>query len=218
MRRLSRHGTLRRRSRWTLARLNAAFAGRYEVERELGAGGMATVYLTRDLRHDRYVALKVLNADMSHALGAERFLHEIRITARLEHPHILTLIDRARCHTGRDNTALLYYVMPYVEGESLRARISRERQLPLAEAVRLVAQAADALGYAHDTASSIGTSSPRTSCSLAITSRSPTSGSRARRRGQTGSAHRHRRRRGHTAYMSPEQILGEHDLDGRSRS
>ena len=105
-----------------VARLNAAFAGRYEVERELGAGGMATVYLTRDLRHDRHVALKVLNAHMSHALGAERFLHEIRITARLEHPHILTLIDSGEVPSnGRDDAALLL-LRHAVHGRRVAAR------------------------------------------------------------------------------------------------
>ena len=132
------------------SRLNAAFAGRYDVERELGAGGMATVYLTRDVRHDRHVALKVLHADLAHALGAERFLQEIRVTARLEHPHILTLIDSGELQPVDGGPALLYYVMPCVDGESLRERMARERQLPLADAMRLAAQVADALGYAHD--------------------------------------------------------------------
>jgi serine/threonine protein kinase len=90
----------------TDARLNRAFAGRYDVERQLGAGGMATVYLTRDLRHDRHVALKVLHAELAHALGAERFLQEIRVTARLEHPHILTLIDSGEVQLTDDGSAL----------------------------------------------------------------------------------------------------------------
>ena len=101
-------------------------AGRYRVQREIGAGGMATVYLARDIKHDRDVALKVLRADLSAAIGTDRFLAEVQIAARLDHPHILTLIDSG----SADGT--LFYVMPYVRGESLRARLARERQLSLA--------------------------------------------------------------------------------------
>src|SRR6186997_138949 len=104
---------------------------RYRVERELGAGGMATVYLAHDLRHDRDVAIKVLHADLGAALGAERFLAEIRTTARLQHPHILPLLDSGEAG------GLLYYVMPLVAGETLRARLRREKQLPIADAVRI---------------------------------------------------------------------------------
>src|SRR5689334_8503151 len=100
-----------------------ALSDRYQIEREIGAGGMATVYLAHDLKHDRDVALKVLRADLSAVIGTERFLAEVRITARLDHPHILTLID-----SGSAN-GILYYVLPYVRGESLRAKLNRERQL-----------------------------------------------------------------------------------------
>ena len=124
-------------------RLAAALAGRYRIERELGRGGMATVYLAHDLKHDRPVAIKVLRPEIAAALGPERFLREIAITARLDHPHILTLIDSG----GADG--LLFYVVPYVRGESLRTRIAREHQLPLDEAVRIVRQVAGALDYAH---------------------------------------------------------------------
>jgi serine/threonine protein kinase len=124
-------------------RLGAALSGRYRIEREIGAGGMATVYLARDIRHDREVALKVLRPDLSAVLGAERFLNEIRITARLDHPHILTLID-----SGADE-GLLWYVLPYIRGESLRVRLFRERQLGLDEALRIIQQIAGALEYAH---------------------------------------------------------------------
>src|ERR1700733_6555615 len=96
--------------------LQAALAGRYSIDREIGAGGMATVYLARDLKHDRDVAIKVLRPDLSAVIGAERFVAEVRITARLSHPHIVTLIDSGEAD------GLLYYVMPFVHGESLRAR------------------------------------------------------------------------------------------------
>ncbi|HEX6054036.1 MAG TPA: protein kinase, partial [Gemmatimonadaceae bacterium] len=123
--------------------LQEALAGRYTVERELGRGGMAIVYLARDLRHDRAVAVKVLGRDVVAPAGAERFLHEIRITARLTHPHVLGV------HDSGEVDGLLYYVMPYVEGETLRARLARERALPLADAVRIIRELADALAYAH---------------------------------------------------------------------
>jgi serine/threonine-protein kinase len=123
--------------------LRAAVAGRYAVERELGRGGMATVYLARDLRHDRVVAVKVLARDDIAPTGAERFLQEIRTAARLTHPHVLGV------HDSGEAAGLLYYVMPYVEGETLRARLTREGALPLADAARLVRELADALAYAH---------------------------------------------------------------------
>jgi serine/threonine protein kinase len=127
-----------------LEALKTALADRYRVERELGRGGMATVYLAQDLRHDRPVARKVLNPDLSALLGGERFHQEIRVTARLRHPHILPLYD-----SGEADGAL-YYVMPLVEGESLRARMEREPPLSVEEAVRLAREVADALGYAHE--------------------------------------------------------------------
>jgi TolB-like protein len=125
------------------ARLSAALGGRYAVERELGRGGMATVYLARDQRHHRPVALKVLGADLAAALGARRFLREIETAANLSHPHVLPLFDSGEAD------GQLYYVMPYVEGETLRERLAREGPLPVADAVRLVRELADALGYAH---------------------------------------------------------------------
>jgi Tol biopolymer transport system component len=120
-----------------------ALADRYVPEGELGRGGMATVYLARDLRHRRQVALKVLHPELSSVLGPERFLQEIELTAKLQHPHILPLFD-----SGSAN-GLLYYVMPRVEGETLRRRLERERQLPVGDAVRIATEVADALGYAH---------------------------------------------------------------------
>jgi len=126
-----------------LSRLTAALAERYRIERELGAGGMATVYLAEDLRHARRVAVKVLRPDLSAVLGADRFLNEIRVTANLQHPHILPLFDSGEAH------GLLFYVMPFVEGESLGSRIEREKQLPVEEAVRIAREVASALDYAH---------------------------------------------------------------------
>jgi serine/threonine-protein kinase len=115
------------------AQLSAALAGRYRIEREIGAGGMATVYLARDIKHNRNVALKVLRPELGAVLGPDRFLSEINVTATMQHPHLLPLFD-----SGEAN-GLLFYVMPFVEGESLRDRLEREHQLPIDEAVRLTA-------------------------------------------------------------------------------
>ena len=123
--------------------LAAALADRYRVERELGRGGMSMVYLAHDLRHDRLVALKVLRPELAASLGPERFLQEIRIAARLQHPHILPVFDSGEA------ASRLWYAMPYVEGESLRQRIAREGQLSLDQAVRIATQVLSALGYAH---------------------------------------------------------------------
>jgi serine/threonine protein kinase/tetratricopeptide (TPR) repeat protein len=125
------------------APLEAALAGRYTIERELGAGATANVYLAHDIRHDRKVALKVLRAELAAALGAERFLNEIKVTARLNHPHIVPL------HDSGNAGGFLYYVMPAVEGESLRQRLERERRLELVEALEITRTVADALDYAH---------------------------------------------------------------------
>ena len=124
-------------------RLAAALANRYTIERELGQGGMATVYLAQDLKHDRKVALKVLRPELAAVLGAERFVVEIRTTASLQHPHILPLFDSGTAD------GFLYYVMPYIEGETLRDKLSRETQLGIEDAVRITAEVADALDYAH---------------------------------------------------------------------
>ena len=126
-----------------LSRLSAALADKYRIERELGAGGMATVYLAQDLKHDRKVALKVLRPELAAVIGAERFLSEIKTTANLQHPHILPLFDSGEADS------FLFYVMPYVEGETVRDRISREKQLPVADAVRITTEVAAALDYAH---------------------------------------------------------------------
>ncbi len=124
-------------------RIASALADRYRIERELGSGGMATVYLAEDLKHHRKVAIKVLHAELSAILGPERFLKEIELTANLQHPHILPLFDSGSAD------GLLYYVMPYVDGETLRGRLSREKQLSIADAVRIATEVADALEYAH---------------------------------------------------------------------
>jgi len=131
-------------------RLTAALADRYRIERELGAGGMATVYLAQDLKHDRKVAVKVLRPELAAVIGAERFLAEIKVTANLQHPNLLPLFDSgAAGQRGSGAGEFLFYVMPYVEGETLRARLERERQLPVDETVRLVTLLAGALDYAH---------------------------------------------------------------------
>src|SRR3954454_14841557 len=126
-----------------LSRLQTALADRYTIERELGRGGMAVVYLARDRKHDRSVALKVLLPHVAQAIGAERFQREITIAARLTHPHILALYDSG------DASGLLYYVMPYMRGESLRDRIGREGQLTVDAAVRIGIEVASALERAH---------------------------------------------------------------------
>jgi serine/threonine-protein kinase len=126
-----------------VSRLQQVLADRYEVEREVGAGGMATVYLARDLKHDRSVAIKVLRPELAAALGADRFLREVKITAGLNHPHILPLLDSG------DADGMLFYVMPFVEGESLRDRLEREKQLSFDDTLRITYEVADALSFAH---------------------------------------------------------------------
>src|ERR1041385_1029908 len=124
-------------------RLASALSDRYRIERELGQGGMATVYLAQDLKHDRHVALKVLKPELAAVLGAERFVGEIKTTAALQHPPILPLFDSGTAD------GFLYYVMPYIEGETLRTRLDRETQLGITEAVKITSEVADALDYAH---------------------------------------------------------------------
>ena len=126
-----------------LGRLREGLAGRYEIEREIGRGGMATVYRARDIHHDRPVALKVLHAELAESLGAERFQREIRVAASLQHPHILTV------HDSGETAGHLWFTMPFIEGESLRDRLNREKQLPLDDALRIAREVADALDYAH---------------------------------------------------------------------
>ena len=124
-------------------RLNTALAGRYRILRHLGEGGMATVYLCEDLKHDRQVALKLLKPELAAVLGAERFVQEIKTTAALQHPHILPLFDSGAAD------GFLFYVMPFIDGETLRAKLDRETQLGVEESVRIAREVADALHYTH---------------------------------------------------------------------
>ncbi len=128
----------------TVDRLNAALEDRYRIERELGEGGMATVYLADDLKHERKVALKVLKPELAAVVGAERFLAEIKTTANLQHPHILPL------HDSGEADGFLFYVMPYVEGDTLKDRLGREGQLPVGDAVEMATDVAEALQAAHE--------------------------------------------------------------------
>ncbi len=125
------------------SKLSTALADRYKIERHLGEGGMATVYLAEDLKHKRKVAVKVLRPELAAVLGAERFVQEITTTANLQHPHILPLFDSGEADS------FLYYVMPYIEGETLRDKLNRETQLGIDEAVKITTEVADALDYAH---------------------------------------------------------------------
>jgi len=192
-------------------RLSASLADRYHIERELGAGGMATVYLARDLKHDRRVAVKVLHPDLAAALGAERFLAEIKTTANLQHPHILAL------HDSGESEGFLFYVMPYVDGESLRDRLRRERQLPIDDAIRLARQIASALDYAHRHGVIHRDVKPENvllhdgsalvadfGIALAVQSAG------GQRMTQTGLS------LGTPQYMSPEQAMGDKHIDARS--
>jgi serine/threonine-protein kinase len=186
-------------------------ADRYHIERQLGQGGMATVYLARDLRHERRVAIKVLRPDLAAVIGAERFLREIKTIAHLQHPHILGLIDSGEV----GGTA--YYVMPFVQGESLRERLRREKQLPVADVVRIATEVAAALGYAHRHGIIHRDIKPENvllhdgsalvadfGIALAI---STAGGSRMTETGMSlGTPH----------YMSPEQAMGEREITARS--
>jgi serine/threonine-protein kinase len=192
-------------------RLTAALRPRYRIERELGSGGMATVYLAEDLKHHRQVAIKVLKPELATAVGPERFLREIEIAAKLTHPHILTLIDSGQ------TKGFLYYVMPYVEGESLRDRLQRERQLPLEDAISIVAQVADALSHAHRLGIVHRDIKPENilfEASHAVVAdfgiARAVSAAGGERLTETGIAV------GTPAYMSPEQASGAEQVDGRS--
>ncbi|HUG40103.1 MAG TPA: protein kinase, partial [Longimicrobiales bacterium] len=192
-------------------RLQVALADRYRLERELGQGAMATVYLARDLKHDRQVALKILKPDLAAVLGAERFVLEIRTTAALQHPHILPLFDSGEAD------GFLYYVMPFVDGETLRSRLDRETQLGVEDAVRIARDIADALHYAHTRGVIHRDIKPENillhdgrpliadfGIALAIRESGGT------RLTSTGLSV------GTPSYMSPEQAMGDHRIDARS--
>ncbi len=192
-------------------RLSLALADRYRIERELGAGGMATVYLAQDLKHDRQVAIKVLRPELAAVIGADRFLSEIKTTANLQHPHILPLFDSGAADS------FLFYVMPFIEGESLRDRLHREKQLPIADAVRIASEVAGALDYAHRRNVIHRDIKPENvllhdgralvaDFGIALAA-SKAGGSRMTETGMS---------LGTPAYMSPEQAMGEREITGRS--
>ncbi len=194
-----------------LERLRQALAGRYALEREIGRGGMATVFLAKEPKHRRKVALKVLDPELAESLGADRFLREIEIAANLTHPHILPLFD-----SGEAN-GLLYYVMPYVEGESLRSRLDRERQLPVADAVTITREVSRALAFAHEKgvihrdvkpANILLEAGHAVLADFGIAHAVALAGEGPRTRSGVSL--------GTPAYMSPEQSTGETELDGRS--
>jgi serine/threonine protein kinase len=192
--------------------IRAALAGRYEIEREIGEGAFARVYLARDLRHDRLVAFKVLNADPSSEDSELRFLSEIRLLAKLQHPNIVPLIDSG--HAG----ATLYYVMPYVKGESLRERIRREKQLPLDAAIAIAREAADALAYAHEQGIIHRDIKPE---NILLSAGHPMIADFGVARAIDLAGVRQLTRKGMVtpgtpAYMSPEQLLGDRPIDQRS--
>jgi eukaryotic-like serine/threonine-protein kinase len=199
-------------------RLTAALADRYRLERELGQGGMATVYLAQDLKHDRKVAVKVLRPELAAVIGAERFLSEIKTTANLQHPHILPLFDSGEAGKRESGEGtFLYYVMPYVEGESLRDRLNREKQLPINDAVRIATEVASALDYAHRHGVIHRDIKPENillhdsralvaDFGIALAA-SKAGGTRMTETGMSlGTPH----------YMSPEQAMGEREITARS--
>ena len=201
--------------------LTAALADRYAIVRELGQGGMAIVYLARDVRHDRAVALKVLRPELAAMLGAERFLAEIRTTAKLQHPNILPLHDSGEVPAGAyersDGSSFLLYVMPFVEGESLRERLDRAGQVPVAEAVRIAIEVAGALDYAHrqgvihrdvKPANILLHDGRALVADFGIALAAARTG--RDRLTETGLS------LGTPAYMSPEQALGDRLIDGRT--
>ncbi len=193
------------------SKLSSALADRYQIESRLGEGGMATVYLAHDLKHDRKVAVKVLRPELSAILGGERFLNEIKVTANLQHPNILPL------HDSGEASGFLYYVMPYVEGETLRTKLEREKQFSIEEAVELTRAIAGALDYAHRQGVIHRDIKPENilllegqpevadfGIALAVSQAGGT------RLTETGLSI------GTPQYMSPEQVMGDRELDARS--
>jgi serine/threonine protein kinase/tetratricopeptide (TPR) repeat protein len=196
---------------YIVSRLRAALDGRYSIDREIGAGGMATVYLAQDLKHNRPVAIKVLDPDLAAAIGGERFLREIETTANLRHPHILPLYDSGEAD------GLLFYVMPLVEGESLRKRLARESRLEVADAIRLAREVAEALAYAH--AHGVVHRDIKPDNILIESGHAIVADfgiARAVRAAGTSTLTATGSSLGTPAYMSPEQAAGEQTLDGRA--
>jgi serine/threonine-protein kinase len=192
-------------------RFQSLLKDRYVIERELGRGGMAVVFLARDVRHDRPVAIKVFRSDIGDASGAERFQREIRLLARLQHPHILPLYDSGT--TGETS----YFVSPFVEGETLRARLKREHQLPVDEAVRLAVEMADALDFAHDRGVVHRDIKPENILlhdGHAVVADFGIA--RAIRRSSSEWTTAAGMTVGSPAYMSPEQASGDREIDGRA--
>src|SRR3569832_1238799 len=192
--------------------LSTALAARYRIERRLGEGGMATVYLAEDLKHERKVALKLLKPELAAVLGADRFVQEIKTTAALQHPHILPLFDSGTAD------GFLFYVMPYIQGETLREKLNRETQLGVPEAVRLAGEVADALDYAHRHGVIHRDIKPENillhdghalvadfGIALAVSSAVGST-----RMTETGMS------LGTPTYMSPEQAMGEREITARS--
>ncbi len=192
-------------------RLTTALSDRYTIEREIGEGGMATVYLAHDVKHDRNVALKVLRPELAAVIGGDRFLNEIKVTANLKHPHILPL------HDSGEADSFLYYVMPFVDGESLRDKLDREKQLSIEDAIDLAKAIGSALDYAHERGVIHRDIKPENilihagqpvvadfGIALAV---SAAGGTRLTETGLSlGTPH----------YMSPEQAMGDRELDARS--
>jgi len=190
--------------------LRSAMGDRYAIERELGAGAMAVVYLAQDLKHDRQVAIKVLRPELASAIGADRFQREIDVVAGLTHPHILPL------HDSGDVDGLLYFVMPYITGGSLRDRLARDGQLPIPDATRITREIADALGFAHrrgvihrdvKPANILLAEDHALLADFGIAHLAETEGGTLTGTGLT---------LGTPTYFSPEQATEEHDIDGRS--
>ncbi len=193
-----------------LERITQALSDRYAVERELGRGGMATVYLARDLKHDRQVALKVMRPEIAAALGGDRFLREIEIAGRLQHPNILMMLDSGEVD------GLLYYVMPYAEGESLRQRLEREGQLPIDDALHISREVASALAHAHAQGvihrdvkpdNIMLTGGHAVVMDFGVGKALEAGGDKLTQTGMSV---------GTPTYMSPEQALGERDVDSRT--
>ncbi|HTL06392.1 MAG TPA: serine/threonine-protein kinase, partial [Gemmatimonadales bacterium] len=202
---------------WMFEAVKAALEGRYAIERLLGEGGMATVYLAEDLRHRRRVAVKVLRPELAQSIGVERFNREIGIAARLNHPHILPLLDSGALELGHGHPDSAYYVMPFVAGESLRDRLLREQKLPVGEALRLTREVADALDHAHRHGVVHRDIKPE---NILLSDQHAVVAdfgiARALDEAAAANITRTGQSLGSPTYMSPEQVTGDAPVDGRS--